>query len=85
VAAWAAAPGRTVAATRSAPEADARREAMAQAADALQAAGDWWGAVALYRRLLAQHPLDARYCAWRAAAARAMDCLVAPPRDGSAP
>jgi tetratricopeptide (TPR) repeat protein len=80
VAAWATAPERTVAATRSAPEADARREAMAQAADVLQAAGDWRGAVTLYRRLLAQHSLDARYCAWRAAAARAMDCLVAPPR-----
>ncbi|MFO0605771.1 MAG: hypothetical protein U0324_21490 [Polyangiales bacterium] len=50
--------------------------AAAQAAAVLDGVGDWRGALALYRRLLAQRSLDADYCAWRAAAEHAMVCIA---------
>lgn len=68
-AAWVAAPTRVVAGAFDAG-------AAAQAAAVLDGAGDWRGALALYRRLLAQRSLDAGYCAWRAAAEHAMVCIA---------
>ncbi len=77
VALWGAQPDRRV----SGVEAPSDVDAMACAAGVLQSAGASRGAMMLYRRLLGEHVADARYCAWRRAATRAMDALTTAPGE----